>query len=579
MAAFGRLTTIYEQVRPVRYRLALGALLLLIGRLSSIVIPISTKYLIDDIIGRSNYRALLPFISIMLLMSLIHGLTTYSVARLLGKLGHEHVARIRREVQGHILRLPVAFYDKSRVGDLVSRVMHDVDGIRKLFETALLDVLATAFTVIIAFAVLFWINAPLAAVSLTFVAMYTVWLKRAYSRIEPYLREHNHLIACQSARLTEALLGIRVVKAYRAEQREELVLGGGVNRIASNGIRVANVAFGIGSVTGSCVGVMTSLMFYIGARDVALGKLSVGGLMTFVALLSFVVSPINQFASIGQLLSESFAAIERTRELLCEVPEKAGCRHIVESVPLRGDVNFENVSFRYASGNDVLRGVSFHAKPGTVTALVGPSGAGKSTIIGLIAGFYEPTAGRIWIDRQDLSTVCLDSYRKQLGIVLQDTFLFDGTIRENVLFARPSAKPEDVLHACRIARVQEFAEGFKDGYDTLVGERGIKLSGGQRQRVSIARAILVNAPILVLDEAMSSLDAESEHCVQEGLQYLMNDRTTFVIAHRLSTIRRADQILVLEDGRILEAGTHESLWASGSRYHSLHVRQTDKVCE
>jgi subfamily B ATP-binding cassette protein MsbA len=409
--------------------------------------------------------------------------------------------------------------------------------------------------------------------AMAFVLAFVVVLRRSFRTIRPIFRTRGKINAEVTGRLTESLGGVRVVKGYHAEAREEAVFARGVRRLLDNVLQSLTVMAVMGLSASVFMGAVGAVVMYVGVRQIFAGTLTLGGFVTFTAFLAFLVAPVFQVVSIGTQLSEALAGLERTREVLRERPEDEDPARSVEIPILRGDVVFDRVRFAYDAGKEVLEEVSFRAAPGTVTALVGPSGAGKSTIIGLVAAFHNPTAGAVLVDGVDLSAVRLGSYRTQLGVVLQETFLFDGTIRENVAFSRPDATQAQILEACRIARVDEFAERFDRQYDTLVGERGVKLSGGQRQRVSIARAILADPRILILDEATSSLDSESEALIQAGLGYLMQGRTTFVIAHRLSTIRRADQILVMEAGRIVEFGTHASLLAARGRYFDLYTRQ------
>ena len=398
-------------------------------------------------------------------------------------------------------------------------------------------------------------------------------LTKAFGTIRPIFRERGKINAEVTGRLTESLGGVRVIKGYHAEEREEAVFAGGVKRLLENIMRTLTATSVMSLSASVLLGVVGAVVTYVGARQIMAGTMSIGGLVSFTAMLAFLIAPMAQAVGIGTQLTEALAGLERTQEILHERPEDQDPKRSVALTDIRGTVEFDDVSFSYDGVHEVLHDISFRAEPGTVTALVGSSGSGKSTTIGLISAFYVPTKGRILVDGTDLSTVRLDSYRTRLGVVLQESFLFDGTIRENVMFSRPGASEEEFLRACRIARVDEFAESFAEKYDTVVGERGVKLSGGQRQRISIARAILAEPRILILDEATSSLDSESEQMIQHGLSYLMQGRTTFVIAHRLSTIRRADQILVMEQGRIVERGTHEQLYEAQGRYYDLYTRQ------
>jgi ABC-type multidrug transport system fused ATPase/permease subunit len=417
------------------------------------------------------------------------------------------------------------------------------------------------------------ISPVMTGVTFASLLVFGVVLTRALGILRPIFRERGRISAEVTGRLTETLGGVRVIKGYHAEAREEAVFAAGVGRLLANVLRTLTASSVLGLSSTVLLGLVGAAVMYVGARQILAGSLTLGGFFTYTIFLGFLVAPIFQVVAIGTQITEALAGLERTREVLRERPEDQDPRRTVTLGEVEGAVAFEDVHFSYDSGKPVLTGVSFRAEPGTVTALVGPSGAGKSTMIGLIAAFHVPTAGRLTLDGIDLSTVRLDSYRRRLGVVLQETFLFDGTIRENVAFSRHEATAEEILAACRIARVDAFAEEFPDGYETVVGERGVKLSGGQRQRVSIARAVLADPRILILDEATSSLDSESEAFIQEGLAYLMRGRTTFVIAHRLSTIRRANQILVVEGGLVVERGSHEALYAAGGRYKDMYTRQ------
>ena len=428
-------------------------------------------------------------------------------------------------------------------------------------------------TALFALVVLIKINIRMTGLAIAMLVVFAFAVKKAFGTIRPIFRERSKIYAEVTGRLTESLGGVRVVKGYHAEEREQKTFGRGVGRLLQNVLKTLTATSVMGLASSVLLGLVSAAIMYFGTRQILAGVMTLGSFLTYTIFLGLVVAPVFQIVGIGTQFTEALAGLERTRDLLREQPEDEDPRRTLSLGAIEGEVTFENVSFSYDAGKPVLVEVAFRAEPGTVTALVGPSGSGKSTMIGLIAAFHVPTSGTVRVDGVDLSTVRLDSYRTQLGVVLQETFLFDGTIRENVAFSRPDATEEEVLAACRIARVDEFAESFEKKYDTVVGERGVKLSGGQRQRVSIARAILANPRILILDEATSSLDSESEALIQEGLAFLMRGRTTFVIAHRLSTIRRADQILVVEGGRIIERGTHESLYATGGRYFELYTKQ------
>jgi subfamily B ATP-binding cassette protein MsbA len=567
------LPDIMELVRPRRGMLAIGMVLMAINRVSGLVLPASTKYLVDDIIGKRHYYLLRPLILAVVGATLVQGVTSFGLTQLLSKAAQRLIAELRRKVQSHVGRLPVSYYDVNNSGMLVSRIMSDVEGVRNLIGTGLVEFVGGLLTAVLALAVLLRLSPSMTGVALGAIVAFGFALRKAFGVMRPIFRERGKITAEVTGRLTESLGGVRVVKGYHAEAAEAEVFSGGVQRLIDNVMKsLTSTSFmSLGATV--MMGILGALVMYLGARQMMAHTLTLGQFFTFTMFLAFLIGPVFQIVGIGTQISEALAGLERTREVLRERPEDEDPRRKASAGRIRGEVVFDHVTFSYDEGKTVLHDVSFRAAPDTVTALVGPSGSGKSTIIGLIAAFYTPREGAIFVDGVDLSTIRLDSYRTQLGVVLQDTFLFDGTIRENVAFSRPSATEAQIREACRIARVDEFAESFEKSYDTVVGERGVKLSGGQRQRVSIARAILADPAILILDEATSSLDSESEALIQEGLSYLMRGRTTFVIAHRLSTIRRADQILVVEAGRIVERGQHESLYALHGRYYDLYTRQ------
>lgn len=562
-----------EMIRPRRNILILGFLLMIVNRLSGLVLPMSTKVLIDNVVGQRQVELLTPLVLAILAATLVQGVTSFGLTQLLSKAGQSLIAELRRKVQRHIGLLPVGYYDANKSGTLVSRIMTDVEGVRNLIGTGLVDFVGGLMTAAISLVVLLTISPTMTLITAASVAVFGVFLSKAFVNIRPVFRERGKINAEVTGRLTESLGGVRVVKGYHAEEREAEVFAGGVQRLLENVFKSLTMMSLMALSSTVLMGIVSAVVMFVGARQIFAGTLTLGDFVMFTTFLAFLVAPVFQVVGIGTQLTEAFAGLDRTREVLGERREDSEPNRTVKIGPIEGAVEFENVNFSYDPGKPVLHDVSFQANPGTVTALVGPSGSGKSTIISLVAAFHAPTEGKVTVDGIDLSTVRLDSYRTQLGVVLQDTFLFDGTIEENIAFARPGATKEQILEACRIARVDEFAEKFELGYDTVVGERGVKLSGGQRQRVSIARAILADPRILILDEATSSLDSESEALIQEGLKYLMKGRTTFVIAHRLSTIRRADQILVVEAGRIVERGTHESLYDLNGRYWDLYTRQ------
>jgi subfamily B ATP-binding cassette protein MsbA len=560
-------------MRPRRGLLALGLGLMVINRLSGLTLPPASKYLVDTVIGKHQIQKLLPLIGVVLAATIIQGVTSFALTQTLSKAAQRLIAELREKVQEHIGRLPVSYYDSNKTGMLVARIMSDVEGVRNLIGTGLVDFVGGLMTAVIAFVILMKISVTMTMIAFGFLVVFGIALRKAFKTIRPIFRERAKINAEVTGRLTETLGGVRVVKGYHAEDREHEVFAGGVQRLLQNVFKTLTATSVMSLSSAMLMGIVGAIVMFMGAKLMTAGKLTVGGFFEYTMLLGFLAAPLFQVVGIGTQITEAIAGLERTREVLSERPEDEDPGRTISLNEIDGDLVFEDVTFAYDPEKTVLHDVSFQAKPGTVTALVGSSGSGKSTIIGLISAFHKPNSGRVLVDKVDLSKVRLDSYRSQLGVVLQDSFLFDGTIRENIAFSRPRATEEQILRACRIARVDEFAEKFADKYDTIIGERGVKLSGGQRQRVSIARAILADPRILILDEATSSLDSESEALIQEGLSYLMRGRTTFVIAHRLSTIRRADQILVVENGRIVESGNHESLYAQQGRYFELYTKQ------
>jgi subfamily B ATP-binding cassette protein MsbA len=560
-------------MRPRRGLLALGFCLMIINRVTGLVLPASTKFLVDDVIGKHHASLLMPLVAAVLVSTVVQGLTSFALTQTLSKAAQRLIAELRSRVQEHVGRLPLQYFDSTKVGTLVSRIMVDVEGVRNLIGTGLIDFAGGLLTAVIAFVVLVRISPVMTAIAFAFLLVFGVALRKAFQTIRPIFRERSKINAEVTGRLTESLGGVRVVKGYHAEAREHEVFGVGLERLLQNVFRTLTATSLLGLSSAMLMGVVGAIVMFMGSRQILAGRLTLGGYFTYIMFLGYLAAPLFQVVGIGTQITEALAGLERTREVLSEHPEDEDPKRTLHLDRIDGEVEFRDVTFGYKPDKPVLHSIGFLASPGTLTALVGSSGSGKSTIISLLAAFHSPQSGEVLVDGADLSAVRLETYRTQLGVVLQDSFLFDGTIRENVAFSRPLASAEQVMEACRIARVDEFAEGFEHGYDTIIGERGVKLSGGQRQRLSIARAILADPRILILDEATSSLDSESEAIIQSGLAYLMRGRTTFVIAHRLSTIRRADQILVVEAGRIVEHGTHAKLLALGGRYYDLYTRQ------
>jgi subfamily B ATP-binding cassette protein MsbA len=567
------LPEVWKLIRPRRWLLLFGLLLMAINRVAGLVLPASTKYLIDTVMRQHHAEKLVPLVGVVFTATAIQAVTSFSLTQLLSKAAQRMIADLRKQVQQHIGLLPVSFYDSTRTGTLVSRIMTDVEGVRNLIGTGLVEFLGGIMTAVLAFGLLLHTSRKITLIVFAVIAVFVVILQYAFKTIRPIFRERGKINAEVTGRLTESLGGVRVVKGYHAEEREAGVFGQGVQRLLDNVMRSLTATSALSFAATTVLGIVGGIVMLLGGREVLNHQLTLGDYFQYTMFLAFMIAPVFQVVNIGTQLTEALAGLDRTLEILGEMDEFSDPKRTVKLGEIRGDVEFDDVRFSYETDKPVLHGISFHARPGTVTALVGSSGSGKSTIISIVCGFHNPDSGRVLVDGIDLSTVKLDTYRSQLGVVLQESFLFDGTIRDNVVFSHPQATEAEFLEACRIARVDEFAERFPDDYDTIVGERGVKLSGGQRQRLSIARAILADPRILILDEATSSLDSESEQMIQHGLNFLMQGRTTFVIAHRLSTIRRADQILVVEAGAILERGTHESLYALGGRYYDLYTRQ------
>ncbi len=571
--AWKNLPDVWALIKPRRGLLAVGFALMAINRVSGLVLPASTKYLVDNVISKRQIQLLTPIVLAVLAATVLQGLTSFTLTQVLSKSAQKMIAELRRQVQAHIGRLPVSFYDANKTGALVSRIMSDVEGVRNLIGTGLVEFVGGLMTAVIALVYLIHTSVTMTGVAFAILLVFGYGINKAFATIRPIFRARPKINAEVTGRLTETLSGVRVVKGYHAEEREEGVFTSGVKRLLDNVLKTLTATSLMSLSAAGLMGIVSAIIMELGAHKILAGTMTLGTFFAFNIFLGLLVAPVFQIVAIGTQITEAITGLERTREILNEKLEDDEPGRTVSLDRVNGMVEMQDVSFAYDTRKEVLHEVGFRSEPGTVTALVGPSGAGKSTIIGLIAAFYVPSSGRVLVDGIDLATVKLNSYRTQLGVVLQETFLFDGTIRENVAFARPTATEDEILAACHIARVDEFAESFEHKYDTVVGERGVKLSGGQKQRVSIARAILADPRILILDEATSSLDSESEALIQEGLRYLMRGRTTFVIAHRLSTIRRADQILVVEAGSVIERGTHETLYALGGRYYDLYTKQ------
>ncbi len=558
---------------PRRKLVSLGLGLIIINRAAGLVLPGSSKYVIDNAINKGDLSMLKLLLIIIAVAIVVQATTSYFLTRLLSVEAQFVISRLRLQVHRHVIQLPLGYFDNTKTGVLVSRIMTDVEGVRNLVGTGLVQLFGGILTAVAALALLLTLNALMTFVVLIPLTAFGLISMKAFGFIRPVFRERGKINAEVTGRLTESLNGIRVIKGFNAENQEVNVFLEGVDRLFQNVRRSLTATSLVTSLATLILGLTAVAIMGIGGRLIMADQMTIGDFFAFTLYLGFLISPVVQMSNIGSQMTEAFAGLDRTQELLAEHRETDDPLRTVELEEIRGDIRFQEVTFAYEEGKDVLHDITFEAPAGTVTALVGSSGSGKTTIAGLAASFRKPRCGLVTIDGIDLATVTLDSYRKRLGVVLQDEFLYDGTVRENLLLSHPGATEEDVQRAIRAAHVSEFVDRLEKGLDTIIGERGVKLSGGQRQRLAIARALLADPRILILDEATSNLDTESERYIQESLNILMQGRTTLVIAHRLSTIRRADQILVIEDGRIVERGNHEILMRQEGRYYQLYTYQ------
>ena len=562
-----------ELVWAHRRRLLLGAGLMLVNQAMGLVLPASTKYLIDEVIGKGRTEMLGRIALAAGAATLVQAVTSFSLSQVMGVAAQRAITEMRKRVQAQVARLPVGYFDSTQTGQLISRIMNDAEGIRNLVGTGLVQLAGSFITAVVALCVLFWLNWRLTAITILVLGLFGGALAFAFTRLRPLFRERGEIMAALTGRLAESLGGIRIVKAYTAERREALTFARGAHKLFRN---IARSMTGVSATTAFSsvvVGAVGVVMILVGGRSVVAGAMTLGDLFMYIIFTGLLAMPLIQFAAIGTQITEAFAGLDRIREVMDMATEDEEDAVRAPLAEVRGEVEFEDVWFEYEEGVHVLKGVSFKAPAGSTTALVGSSGSGKSTLTSLVMNFNQPLSGTIKIDGRDLQSLRLRDFRSHLGVVLQDNFLFDGTIAENISFSKPHATRAEIEAVSRIAHCAEFIDKFEKGYDTVVGERGVKLSGGQRQRIAIARAILADPRLLILDEATSSLDSESEALIQDGLRQLRRGRTTFVIAHRLSTIRSADQILVLEGGEIVERGTHEELLAAAGRYKQLYDKQ------
>jgi subfamily B ATP-binding cassette protein MsbA len=572
-----KLSDAWEEARVLvwahRGRLGLGLAIMLVNRVVGLVLPATSKFLVDDVIGKQR-ADLLPLLALAAAgATIVQAITSFALSQLLSVAAQRAITEMRKSVNDHVMRLPVRYFDTTQTGQLISRIMNDAEGIRNLIGTGLVQLVGGFVEGGLALGVLFWLNWHLTTITLGVLAVFGGGMAVAFKKLRPIFRERGEIQAQVTGRLTQALGGVRVVKAYVAEEREQAVFSSGVYRLFDN---VRRTITGISAVTAGStviVGVIGVVMIVVGGRAILAGTMTLGDFIMYLFFTGMTVAPVVNIASIGTQITEAFAGLDRIREIRRMATEDQEDASRAPLPTLEGDVRFEQIQFAYSPGVPVLKDVTFHAPAGTTTALVGSSGSGKSTLISLIMTFNHPQGGRVLVDGRDLESVRLREYRSHLGIVLQDNFLFDGTVAENIAYARPNATREDITAVSRVAHCDEFVQGFAQQYDTVVGERGVRLSGGQRQRVAIARALLADPRILILDEATSSLDSESEALIQDGLKSLRQGRTTFVIAHRLSTIQSADQILVLEGGEIVERGTHAELLTMNGRYRQLYDKQ------
>ncbi len=562
-----------ELIREHRASLTVGLILMVINRLSGLVLPATSKFFIDDVLQKHRGDLLIPLAAAAAVATVVQGATSFALSQVVSIAAQRAITEMRKRVQAHVLRLPVSYFDSTKTGVLISRIMTDAEGVRNLIGTGLVQLVGSMLTAVIAVGVLFYVNWKLTAAMLVILSAFGWMMTTAFKRLRPLFRERGAINAEVTGRLTETIGGVRLVKIYTAEPRERLVFARGVHKLFRLVAKTITGTSAVGAGTAVITGIIGVLVIVIGGRAILAGAMTTGDLFMYIFFVGLLAAPLVQIASIGTQVSEAFAGLDRIREIREMPTEDQNDASKASLADVDGCIEFHDVSFEYVPGVEVLKHVSFTAPAGSTTALVGSSGSGKSTLIGLVMAFNHPKHGRVLVDGHDVANVRMRDYRSHVGVVMQDNFLFDGTVRENIAFSKPGATDEEVRTAAHVAHCDEFVNRFADGYETIVGERGVKLSGGQRQRVAIARAVLADPRILILDEATSSLDSESEALIRDGLRSLRRGRTTFVIAHRLSTVESADQILVIENGEIVERGTHRELLDLGGRYRQLYEKQ------
>ncbi|MEO7086303.1 MAG: ABC transporter ATP-binding protein [Gemmatimonadaceae bacterium] len=562
-----------ELIADHRGSLGIGLALMVVNRLSGIVMPYTSKYLIDDIVGKHDAKMLMPLAAIAAGATIVQAITSFALSQVVSVAAQRAITDMRKRVQAHVLRLPVSYFDSTKTGVLISRIMSDAEGVRNLVGTGLIQLIGSVMTAVIAVAFLFYFNWKLTSAMLVILAAFGGMMTIAFKRLRPLFRERGAINADVTGRLAETIGGVRLVKIYVAEPRERLVFARGAHKLFRNVAKTITGTSAVGAATAVITGIIGVLMIVVGGRSILNGTMTLGDFVAYLFFVALLAAPLVQIASIGTQVSEALAGLDRIGEVRAMATEDQDDASKESMRDIQGRVEFQDVTFEYVKDVEVLKHISFAAAAGSTTALVGSSGGGKSTLIGLVMAFNHPKGGRVLVDGHDVANMRLRDYRSNVGVVMQDNFLFDGTIKDNIAFSKPGATDAEVRAAARVAHCDEFVDRFESGYDTIVGERGVKLSGGQRQRVAIARAVLADPRILILDEATSSLDSESEALIRDGLHSLRSGRTTFVIAHRLSTIESADQILVLENGEIVERGTHRELIKLGGRYRQLYEKQ------